>query len=224
MKTKRKLLPKCHVVTGVGQTGIVDIGGSCSNGSQQVDSIGIGMYGVSRDVADVNANVCSTHAVSKRKRVDGHINDVGLYSLGSSLSNVVGDSGKRNGSLSGQMEHLVEMVPADRLLISVAIWIAQVHRQSINILEVLSTVASTMVPIFGQLYHWIGAFCPAEGEPPRFIQLYIYDMENEVDNRIHHFSGENSGLCRDIVEGAHEYELPTSDMLGAIVYEDGPEK
>ncbi|GJW06481.1 DNA helicase [Tanacetum coccineum] len=103
--TNLKLLPKCHVVTGVGQTGIVDIGGSCSNGSQQVDSTGIVMYGVSRDVADVNANVYSTHAVSKRKRVDGHINDVGLYSLGSSLSNVVGDSGNRNGNLSGQTEH-----------------------------------------------------------------------------------------------------------------------
>ncbi|GJW16856.1 hypothetical protein Tco_0024292 [Tanacetum coccineum] len=114
--------------------------------------------------------------------------------------------------------------------------------------------------ILGQLYHWIGSLCPADGEPPRFLQLYIYDTDNEVDNRMHHFGGENSGLCRDIVEGlielldnhnalvqlfrtarekllesqvppfkirlynvvgAHEYELPTGDMLGAIVYEAG---
>ncbi|GJZ60649.1 hypothetical protein Tco_0616465, partial [Tanacetum coccineum] len=113
-----------------------------------------------------------------------------------------------------------EMVPADRLLISVAIWITQVHRQSINILEVVSTVASTMVPIFGTKNELFAQL----KEPPRFLQLYIYDTENEVDNRMHHFGGENSGLRWDIVEGAREYELPTSDMLGAIVYEDGPEK
>nr|GEZ91148.1 DNA helicase [Tanacetum cinerariifolium] len=91
-----------------------------------------------------------------------------------------------------------------------------------------------------------------------FLQLYVYDMENKVDNRMNHFGGENSNLRRDIFEGlielldthnalvhlfriayekladthvpnfqvrlynvvgAHEYELPTGDMLGAIVYE-----
>ncbi|GJT90966.1 hypothetical protein Tco_1079811 [Tanacetum coccineum] len=111
--------------------------------------------------------------------------------------------------------------------------------------------------ISGQLYHWIGSLCPAEGEPPRFLQLYIYDTDNEVDNHMSHFGGNNSGLRRDIVEGlidlldthnalvqlfrtardthipnfkvrlynvigAREYELPTGDMLGAIVYETGP--
>ncbi|GKB17868.1 DNA helicase, partial [Tanacetum coccineum] len=116
--------------------------------------------------------------------------------------------------------------------------------------------------ISGQLYHWIGSLCPADGEPPRFLQLYIYDTDNEVDNRLTHFGGDNSVLRRDIVEGlidlldshnalvqlfrtareklqdthvpnfkvrlynvigAREYELPTGDMLGAIVYEAGPE-
>ncbi|GJZ17940.1 DNA helicase [Tanacetum coccineum] len=115
--------------------------------------------------------------------------------------------------------------------------------------------------ISGQLYHWLGSLCPAEGDPPRFLQLYVYDTENEVDNRMAHFGGDNSGLRRDIVEGlielldnhnalvqlfrtarekllesevppfkvrlfnvvgAREYELPTGDMLGAIVYEPGP--
>ncbi|GJU61260.1 DNA helicase [Tanacetum coccineum] len=55
--------------------------------------------------------------------------------------------------------------------------------------------------ISGQLYQWIGSLCPAEGEPPRFLQLYIYDTDNEVDNRMSHFGGENSDLRRDIVEG-----------------------
>ncbi|GKB15919.1 DNA helicase [Tanacetum coccineum] len=117
--------------------------------------------------------------------------------------------------------------------------------------------------ISGQLYHWIGSLCPAHGEPPRFLQLYIYDTDNEVDNRLSHYGGDNSTLRRDIVEGlidlldshnalvqlfrtvreklqdthvpnfkvrlynvvgVKEYELPTGDMLGAIVYETGPEK
>ncbi|GKC65432.1 hypothetical protein Tco_1098030 [Tanacetum coccineum] len=112
-----------------------------------------------------------------------------------------------------------------------------------------------------QLDHWIASLCLAEGEPQRFLQLYIYDTNNEVDNRMSHFGGENNSLHRDIVEGlidlldnhnalvqlfrtarekfadahipdfkirlynlvgAREYELPTSDTLGAIVYEAGP--
>ncbi|GKB02441.1 DNA helicase, partial [Tanacetum coccineum] len=116
--------------------------------------------------------------------------------------------------------------------------------------------------ISGQLYHWIGSLCPEEGEPPRFLQLYIYDTDNEIDNLMSYFGGDNSVLRRDIVEGlidmldthnalvqlfrtarekfqdahvpnfkvrlynvigAREYELPTRDMLGAIVYETGPE-
>nr|GEV87137.1 helitron helicase-like domain-containing protein [Tanacetum cinerariifolium] len=99
-------------------------------------------------------------------------------------------------------------------------------------------------------------------EPPRFLQLYIYDTYNEVHNRLSLFyGGDNSVLRRDIVEGLidlldthnalvqllrtacekfkdthipnfkvrlynvvaiREYELPTGDMLGAIVYETGP--
>ncbi|GJT95965.1 hypothetical protein Tco_1091483 [Tanacetum coccineum] len=116
--------------------------------------------------------------------------------------------------------------------------------------------------ISDQLYHWLGSLSPAEGDPPRFSQLYIYDTDNEVDNCRSHFGGENSHLCRDIFEGfidmldtpnalvqlfrtarekladtyvpnfkvrlynvvgVREYELPTGDMLGAIVYEPGPE-
>nr|GEY60339.1 DNA helicase [Tanacetum cinerariifolium] len=116
--------------------------------------------------------------------------------------------------------------------------------------------------ISSQLYHWLGSLCPVEGERPRFLQLYVYDTDNEVDNHMFHFGGTNSDLCRDIVDGlielldnnnalvqlfrtareklldsevppfkvrlfnvvgAREYELPTGDMLGAIVYEPGPD-
>ncbi|XP_075096558.1 uncharacterized protein LOC142174626 [Nicotiana tabacum] len=37
----------------------------------------------------------------------------------------------------------------------------------------------------GQNYHQIGSLLPLEGSSPKFAQLYIYDTENEVENRIH---------------------------------------
>ncbi|GJY13681.1 DNA helicase [Tanacetum coccineum] len=56
--------------------------------------------------------------------------------------------------------------------------------------------------ISGQIHHLIGTLCPIEGDAPRFLQLYIYDTENEVRNRMKHFGGEDSGkLNSEIVEG-----------------------
>lgn len=42
-----------------------------------------------------------------------------------------------------------------------------------------------MLCIFGQNYHRIGSLFPVDGTMPmRFAQLYIYDTENEVSNRV----------------------------------------
>lgn len=38
--------------------------------------------------------------------------------------------------------------------------------------------------LHGQNYHLIGDLLPTEGSTPKFGQLYIYDTENEVANRI----------------------------------------
>ncbi|PWA56652.1 hypothetical protein CTI12_AA419060 [Artemisia annua] len=117
--------------------------------------------------------------------------------------------------------------------------------------------------VSGQIYHCIGGLCPMGNETPRFLQLYIYDTDNEVANRLSHFRGDQRrSLREDIVEGlihfldrhnalvqlfrtardkmqdsdipnfhvrffgvigANQYELPTTDTIGAIVYEGGPE-
>ena len=45
----------------------------------------------------------------------------------------------------------------------------------------------TAPPIFklgGQNYHSIGSLLPPDSLRPTFAQLYIYDTENEIDNRI----------------------------------------
>ncbi|GKF93369.1 hypothetical protein Tco_0280088, partial [Tanacetum coccineum] len=43
--------------------------------------------------------------------------------------------------------------------------------------------------VSGQIYHWIGSLCPEEGHDPRFLQLYIYDTQDEVANRMQNFGG-----------------------------------
>lgn len=54
--------------------------------------------------------------------------------------------------------------------------------------------------IVGQLYHKIGSLCPEEDGMPQFLQLYIYDTENEVANRLRNFQNSGHGLRADIVE------------------------
>jgi hypothetical protein len=42
-------------------------------------------------------------------------------------------------------------------------------------------------PIFimnGENYHQIGSLLPLPGKPPKFAQLYIYDTDNEIANRM----------------------------------------
>jgi hypothetical protein len=41
--------------------------------------------------------------------------------------------------------------------------------------------------ISGQNYHRMGSLVPGDGDRPKFAQLYIYDTQNEVSNRLSHF-------------------------------------
>ncbi|GKF22964.1 hypothetical protein Tco_0075286, partial [Tanacetum coccineum] len=55
--------------------------------------------------------------------------------------------------------------------------------------------------VSGQVYHRIGSLCPEDGHPPCFLQLYIYDMQNEVGNRMHHFGRDDEGVLNpEIIE------------------------
>ncbi|PWA69639.1 hypothetical protein CTI12_AA297630 [Artemisia annua] len=46
--------------------------------------------------------------------------------------------------------------------------------------------------VSGQIYHCIRRFCPEAGQTPRFLQLYIYDTEHDVSNRLSHFRNEEN--------------------------------
>ncbi|XP_068328108.1 uncharacterized protein [Pyrus communis] len=57
--------------------------------------------------------------------------------------------------------------------------------------------------INGQVHHLMGSLLPLEGESPKFAQLYIYDTQNEVNNRMScfpHFEA-SSKLDEQIVGG-----------------------
>ncbi|KAJ1288125.1 hypothetical protein BS78_02G065900 [Paspalum vaginatum] len=58
----------------------------------------------------------------------------------------------------------------------------------------------------GQNYHQIGTLLPKEGHYPKFAQLYIYDTENEVKNRLHASTSKtnNQQLDENIVSGLLE--------------------
>ncbi|KAF5793172.1 putative helitron helicase-like domain-containing protein [Helianthus annuus] len=56
--------------------------------------------------------------------------------------------------------------------------------------------------IEGQIYHWLGSFypSPSPNERPRFLQMYMYDTENEVSNRLGVFGNDSrSRLNSEIV-------------------------
>ncbi|MCI09419.1 helicase-like protein, partial [Trifolium medium] len=54
------------------------------------------------------------------------------------------------------------------------------------------------IRIQGQVCHRIGSMLPQDGEHPKFAQLYIYDTENEIKNRIHNFR-DNKEIDANIV-------------------------
>lgn len=54
--------------------------------------------------------------------------------------------------------------------------------------------------VSGKIYHWIGSMCPTDNKRPKFLQLYIYDTANEVDNRLEKFNNSSHRLRRDVVE------------------------
>ncbi|GJX14532.1 DNA helicase [Tanacetum coccineum] len=53
--------------------------------------------------------------------------------------------------------------------------------------------------ISGQIYHWIGSMCPDEGNVPQFLQLYIYDTNNEAIQ-------------------CHWDSAPTPETIGGIIF------
>ncbi|XP_074351612.1 uncharacterized protein LOC141690736 [Apium graveolens] len=52
----------------------------------------------------------------------------------------------------------------------------------------------------GQNLHLLGSMLPADGESPKFCQVYIYDTENELENRMNLIGGSRDEIDESIVE------------------------
>ncbi|XP_076950777.1 uncharacterized protein LOC143623852 [Bidens hawaiensis] len=60
--------------------------------------------------------------------------------------------------------------------------------------------APYVLKVQGQISHWLGSMCPLSGQPPRFLQMYVYDTANVIRNRLTQFNqGEDGDLKEDIV-------------------------
>ncbi|CAI0460781.1 unnamed protein product [Linum tenue] len=53
--------------------------------------------------------------------------------------------------------------------------------------------------ICGENYHRIGSLLPVEGERPKFAQLYIFEPDSEVDNRLANFSTREEVLLPELL-------------------------
>ncbi|GKC72224.1 hypothetical protein Tco_1118107, partial [Tanacetum coccineum] len=60
--------------------------------------------------------------------------------------------------------------------------------------------------------HRMGALLPDEGKPPIFLQLYIYDTENEIENRIK-FSSNDESTSYGKKKIDHQLTTEIRDML-----------
>ncbi|KAG5254925.1 ATP-dependent DNA helicase [Salix suchowensis] len=56
--------------------------------------------------------------------------------------------------------------------------------------------------INGQCHHLMGSLLPIDAESPRFAQLYIFDTDNEITNRLHPFNNDScqSSLDENVVK------------------------
>uniref|UniRef100_A0A1U7VMW3 Uncharacterized protein LOC104218829 n=1 Tax=Nicotiana sylvestris TaxID=4096 RepID=A0A1U7VMW3_NICSY len=84
----------------------------------------------------------------------------------------------------------------------------------------------------GQNYYQIGSLLPPEGSSPKFTQLYIYDTENEVNNRINairiirdQFQEDRTSNVRLRLIGkrcsdGRRYNLPTVSEVAALIIGD----
>ncbi|GJV37430.1 DNA helicase, partial [Tanacetum coccineum] len=77
-----------------------------------------------------------------------------------------------------QNKHFMDNIRAYNQMFAMTSFGAKID-ESIN-----NGIGPYVFKVSGQVYHWIGSLCPLAGEPPRFLQLYIYDMQHELENRM----------------------------------------
>ncbi|KAI9082311.1 hypothetical protein K1719_035734 [Acacia pycnantha] len=86
----------------------------------------------------------------------------------------------------------------------------------------------------GQNHHLIGSLLPPQGNPPVYAQLYIYDIENEVSNRISAVRNATEIIKHNVISDvsirlirssnvtgqSKQYNMPTTSELAALIVGD----
>ncbi|KAI9115698.1 hypothetical protein K1719_013367 [Acacia pycnantha] len=86
----------------------------------------------------------------------------------------------------------------------------------------------------GQNHHLIGSLLSPQGNPPVFAQLYIYDTENEVSNRISTVRNVAEIIKQNVISDvsirlirssnvtgqSKQYNMPTTSELAALIVGD----
>ena len=63
-------------------------------------------------------------------------------------------------------------------------------------------------PVFkvsGQMFHCMGNVLPSEGKSPKFSQMYVFDEDYELENRMNNVSGLNKNTLKNLQEMIHQY-------------------
>ena len=63
-------------------------------------------------------------------------------------------------------------------------------------------------PVFkisGQIYHSMGSVLPSDGERPKFSQMYVFDEDYELENRMNNVSGLNKNTLKKLQDMIHRY-------------------
>ena len=61
-----------------------------------------------------------------------------------------------------------------------------------------------MFKVSGQIYHCMGNVEPNPGENPQFSQMYVYDQQHELDNRLNTIPGLNQQTLEELQKMLHE--------------------
>ncbi|KAI5430877.1 hypothetical protein KIW84_035131 [Lathyrus oleraceus] len=78
----------------------------------------------------------------------------------------------------------------------------------------------------GVIYHKIGGFHPNQGSRPRYLQLYIYDTDHELQNRMRENPILNQVvvlLIKECSSNQPQYSLPSAFQVATIVIGSGDE-
>jgi hypothetical protein len=73
--------------------------------------------------------------------------------------------------------------------------------------------------IQGKMFHRIGSLLPPDNETPKFAQLFFYDSDNELSNRLSHLSNLNENILAELQAMLHSNNSYINSFKAAIELE-----